>query len=115
MNLYQLRYFSLLAQTGHFRKTANQLCIAQSSLSHAIALMEQELGVSLFEKQGRRSVLTPEGAEFLKYVEKSLGILDEGIQAVRHAANGEGIIEFGFLRTLGSEFVPALARGFLEE
>lgn len=50
MNLYQLRYFSLLAQTGHFRKTANQLCIAQSSLSHAIALMEQELGVSLFEK-----------------------------------------------------------------
>ena len=67
MNLYQLRYFSLLAQTGHFRKTANQLCIAQSSLSHAIALMEQELGVSLFEKQGRRSVLTPEGAEFLKY------------------------------------------------
>ena len=80
MNLYQLRYFSLLAQTGHFRKTANQLCIAQSSLSHAIALMEQELGVSLFEKQGRRSVLTPEGAEFLKYVEKSLGILDEGME-----------------------------------
>ena len=69
MNLYQLRYFSLLAKTGHFRKTAEQLCITQPSLSHSISLLEQELGGTLFEKQGRRSVLTPKGSQFLKYVE----------------------------------------------
>ena len=79
MNLYQLRYFSLLAKTGHFRKTAEQLCITQPSLSHSISLLEQELGGTLFEKQGRRSVLTPKGSQFLKYVEKSLDVLDEGI------------------------------------
>ena len=50
MNLYQLRYFSLLAKTGHFRKTAEQLCITQPSLSHSISLLEQELGGTLFEK-----------------------------------------------------------------
>lgn len=88
MNLYQLRYFALLAQTGHFRKTAEQLCIAQPSLSHAISLLEEELGVTLFEKQGRRSVLTPEGTEFLKYVEKSLLALDEGILNMHHLAMG---------------------------
>lgn len=44
MNLYQLRYFSLLAKTGHFRKTAEQLCITQPSLSHSISLLEQEWG-----------------------------------------------------------------------
>lgn len=115
MNLYQLRYFSLLAQTGHFRKTAEQLCITQPSLSHSIALLEQELGVALFEKQGRRSILTPEGAQFLKYVEKSLNILDEGILNMHHIALGEGVIELGFLRTLGSEFIPELARSFLEK
>ena len=93
MNLYQLRYFSLLAHTGHFRKAAKELCIAQSSLSHSIALLEQELGVALFEKQGRRSILTTEGAQFLKYVEKSLNILDEGILNMRHIAMGEGVIE----------------------
>ena len=49
MNLYQLRYFSLLAKTGHFRKTAEQLCITQPSLSHSISLLEQELGGTLFE------------------------------------------------------------------
>lgn len=115
MNLYQLRYFSLLAQTGHFRKTAEQLCIAQPSLSHSIALLEQELGVALFEKQGRRSILTPEGSQFLKYVEKSLNILDEGILNMQHIAMGEGVIELGFLRILGSEFIPELARSFLEK
>ena len=51
MNLYQLRYFSLLAQIGHFRKAAKQLCIAQPSLSHSIALLEQELGVALYVSQ----------------------------------------------------------------
>lgn len=115
MNLYQLRYFSLLAQTGHFRKAAKQLCITQPSLSHSIALLEQELGVALFEKQGRRSILTPEGAQFLKYVEKSLNILDEGILNMQHTAMGEGVIELGFLRTLGSEFIPKLAHNFLEK
>lgn len=114
MNLYQLRYFALLAKSGHFRKTAEQLCIAQSSLSHSISLLEQELGVTLFEKQGRCSVLTSEGAQFLTYVEKSLDILDEGIQDMQHIAMGEGIIELGFLRTLGMDFIPKLAHGFLE-
>lgn len=115
MNLYQLRYFSMLARTGHFRKTAEKLCIAQPSLSHSISLLERELGVALFEKKGRRSVLTPEGAQFLKYVEKSLDVLDEGILNMRHIAMGEGVIELGFLRTLGSSFIPELARGFLEK
>ena len=114
MNLYQLRYFAQLAKNGHFRKTAEQLCIAQPSLSHAIAQLEQELGVTLFEKQGRCSVLTPEGSQFLSYVEKSLGILDEGILDMQHISMGEGVIELGFLRTLGMEFIPELAHGFLE-
>ena len=51
MNLYQLRYFALLTQTGHFRKTAEQLCIAQPSLSHAISLLEKELGVTAMYKR----------------------------------------------------------------
>ncbi len=114
MNLYQLRYFSVLAKTGHFRKAAQQLCIAQPSLSHSISLLEQELGVALFEKQGRRSVLTAEGAQFLTYVEKSLEILDDGILNMQHIAMGEGLIELGFLRTLGVELIPEMAQGFLE-
>ena len=52
---------------------------------------------------------------FLKYVEKSLDVLDEGILNMRHIAMGAGVIELGFLRTLGVGFLPEMAHRFLEE
>ena len=45
MNLYHLRYFVALAGLQHYTKAAEALAITQPSLSHAIALMEDELGV----------------------------------------------------------------------
>ena len=72
MNLYQLRYFSVLAGTQHYGKAAEKLCIAQPSLSHAISQLEQELGVQLFERKGRSSSLTrrrfSENTEFRGYL-----------------------------------------------
>lgn len=58
MTLNQLRYFRVLARMEHFRQAAASLYISQPALSRAIALLEQELGVSLFEKKGRNAVLT---------------------------------------------------------
>lgn len=115
MNLYQLRYFITLSETNHFGKAAEKLCIAQPSLSHAIAQLESELGVTLFERKNRTTTLTKEGMQFLEYVKKSLEILDNGIQLMEHISRGEGIIELGFLRTLGLSFVPELAAGFLKD
>ena len=88
MNLYQLRYFVTLAETKHFGKAAERLCIAQPSLSHAIAQLEAELGVVLFERKNRSSTLTKEGMQFLSYVEKSLEILDNGIETMAHISRG---------------------------
>ena len=105
MNLYQLRYFVMLAETKHFGKAAERLCIAQPSLSHAIAQLEAELGVVLFERKNRSSTLTKEGMQFLSYVEKSLEILDNGIETMAHISRGEGCIELGFLRTLGLSLI----------
>lgn len=115
VNLYQLRYFVTLAETKHFGKAAERLCIAQPSLSHAIAQLEAELGVVLFERKNRSSTLTKEGMQFLSYVEKSLEILDNGIETMAHISRGEGCIELGFLRTLGLSLIPELANGFLQE
>ena len=50
MNLTHLRYFAELAHTHHYTRAAQNLCITQPSLSHAIFKMEEELGVPLFEK-----------------------------------------------------------------
>lgn len=65
MNLDYLRYFVKLAELRHYTKAAEQLRITQPSLSHAIRLLEDELGVPLFEKTGRNTTLTSFGEEFL--------------------------------------------------
>lgn len=115
MNLFYLRYFVTLAHVQHYTKAAEQLCITQPSLSHAITQMEKELGLPLFEKNGRNTTLTRYGEEFLACAEHTLSALDAGIESLQRSARGEGMIRLGLLRTLGIEFIPRLAAGFLKE
>ena len=75
MNLYHLRYFSTLAHIEHYTKAADILAITQPSLSYAISTLEEELGVKLFEKNGRNVTLTKYGKVFLKDVEEVLNRL----------------------------------------
>lgn len=113
MNLDYLRYFVKLAEVRHYTKAAEQLCITQPSLSHAIRLLETELGVPLFEKSGRNTALTRFGEEFLDCARRTLATLDQGVTSLRHSAQGEGLIRLGFLRALGTEYIPKLAAQFL--
>lgn len=113
MNLFHLRYFVQLAHTRHYTRAAESLCITQPSLSHAIGQLEAELGVPLFEKSGRNTTLTHFGEEFLACAETTLATLDAGVEAMRRSARGEGLIRLGLLRTLGVEYIPRLAAGFL--
>ena len=113
MNLFHLRYFVQLAHTRHYTRAAEQLCITQPSLSHAIAQLEKELGVPLFEKAGRNTNLTHFGEEFLACAENTLSTLDAGVEALQRSARGEGLIRLGLLRTLGVEYIPRLAADFL--
>ncbi len=115
MNLYQLRYFVVLANLQHYRKASEQLCITQPSLSHAISSLEKELGVKLFEKDGRNAVLTKCGREFLKDAETTLNQLDYSVKRMQSLGAGSGRLDIGLLRTLGTDLVPRLIRGFLSE
>ena len=102
MNLSQLYYFRKLAELQHYTKAAKELFITQPTLSGSISSLEQELGVSLFQKAGRNVELTKYGAEFLKYVNASLEQLDKGI-AIMKGYSGEGdggVIDLGCIITL---------------
>lgn len=115
MNLYHLQYFVTLAHLEHYTKSAERLNITQPSLSHAISALEKELGVKLFEKEGRNIVLTKYGETFLKDVEKALDLLDSSVSTLQRYGRGEGRIDIAYLRTLSTELVPSLVRGFLDE
>lgn len=115
MNLYQLRYFLKLAEEKQYTKAARELNISQPSLSYAISQLEQELGVKLFEKNGHSIALTECGQDFLQTASKSLHILDQGILNLQQKAQGAGQIRLGFLRTLGTDYIPDLASRYLKQ
>lgn len=114
MNIFHLRYFVTLAHLEHYTKAAAQLNTTQPNLSYAISSIESELGVSLFEKEGRNIVLTKCGKDFLIDVEQALSILDNSIHKMQLTGCGEGHIELGFLRTLGIEYIPQTLSDFLK-
>ncbi|WP_216697474.1 LysR family transcriptional regulator [Anaerostipes faecalis] len=116
MNLNHLYYFRALAKEEHYTRTADNLSITQPSLSHAISCLEGELGVKLFEKQGRNAKLTKYGQLFLRYVEQSLAMLDEGKRILTEASGLDGgYIDIGYIYTLGSHFIPQVINHYMEK
>lgn len=109
MNLSQLRYFRKLAQVQHFTKAAEDLYITQPALSNAIKKLEEELGIPLFEQQGRNVRLSKYGREFNRYICEGLDIIDKGVQtAQEHANSMSGAIDVGTIFTVQSDYLPQL-------
>ena len=78
MNLSYIRYFVTLAHVRHYTKAAEQLCITQPSLSHAVTQLEKELGIPLFEKNGRNTTLTQFGEE-MQELPRFIGVQREKV------------------------------------
>lgn len=115
MNLSQLYYFRKLAQLQHYTKAAKELYITQPSLSDSISSLEQELGLSLFQKEGRNVKLTKYGKEFYEYVDAALNELDKGI-AVAKSKSGllGGVIDLGCIPTILGDYVPSVLTRYRE-
>ena len=86
LTLDQLRVFAAVADTGSFRAAARRLSRVQSAVSHAIANMEAQLGVPLFDRAGHRPVMTPQGQALLANARDILLRVD----ALRARAQGLG-------------------------
>ncbi|MEW9555645.1 LysR family transcriptional regulator [Nonomuraea sp. NPDC050783] len=89
MELNSLRQFLVVARLEHLSGAAEELRVAQPSLSRTIARLESELGTPLFDRSGRLR-LNAAGRLFRDYVERSLGELDAGRRAVAEAVS-EGV------------------------
>jgi DNA-binding transcriptional LysR family regulator len=113
MDLLQLRYFQAVARHEHVTRAAEELRVGQPSLSRTIGRLERELGVKLFDRDGRRLRLNRYGEVFLRRVDRALQELDDARREVVDAAGLEqGIVAIASetLRT-----VSPLLSGFLSE
>jgi len=89
MDLLQLRYFQAVARHQHVSHAAEELHVAQPSLSRAIARLEADLGIPLFDRQGRRVRLNRFGALLLRRVDRALAELDDARRELADAAGLE--------------------------
>ncbi|MFJ2777054.1 LysR family transcriptional regulator [Kitasatospora sp. NPDC087315] len=90
MDLLALRCFQVVARHEHVSRAAEELRVAQPSVSRMIARLETELGVPLFDRRGRRIHLNRHGAAFLRRVDRALRELDDGRRELADAADGAG-------------------------
>ena len=88
MELRHLRCFIVLAEELHFTRAAERLHIEQPPLSRAIKELEDELGVVLFDRNRRGTVLTAAGAAFLQDIRRLLTVLEQARENAKAVASG---------------------------
>lgn len=108
MELRHLRYFQVVAQELNVTRAASRLHIAQPPLSRQIRQLEDELGVPLFDRVGRRLQLTEAGRFLLEQSLQLTQRLEETIESTRRISRNEK-------RWFGIGFVPSVLYGFLPE
>ena len=88
MNISQMRYFTTVAQLENVSKAADLLYLSQSSLSKNIAKLEEELGMPLFDRNGKKITLNPLGERFLECCNKVLRELDMALEDMAQMSCG---------------------------
>ncbi|MFM0324611.1 LysR substrate-binding domain-containing protein [Caballeronia glebae] len=109
LDLGQVRCFVAAATELNFRRAASLLNMTQPPLSRQIHLLEENLGVKLFERVGRTVRLTPEGRVFLADATRLLNLSEQAESTVRRASKGKtGRVRIGFTGAAGYELIPEL-------
>jgi LysR family transcriptional regulator, repressor for citA len=80
MDMKHLQTFVVTARTLNFRRAADQLFLAQPTVTQHIRLLETELRVQLFDRGAKKVRLTPAGERFLQYADRMLGVYEQGVQ-----------------------------------
>ncbi|MFN8638009.1 MAG: LysR family transcriptional regulator [Dehalococcoidia bacterium] len=111
----QLIYLREVARSGSFTAAAEYLGVSQPALSQSLADLERRIGVTLFERAGRRRELTEAGREALRAASEVLDRLDVLRDRLRAGAAGEaGTLRVGMIDAASLYLLPRAMRAFRE-
>jgi DNA-binding transcriptional LysR family regulator len=107
-----MRVFAAVARHLSFTRAAQELHLTQPAVSQQVSLLEEEVGMPLFEHQGRRIRLAPAGMELLRYATQVTELLREAGEALA-ALRGlkRGVLKLGAVST-AKYFAPTLLSAF---
>jgi LysR family nitrogen assimilation transcriptional regulator len=115
IDIRQLRTFLTVAEVGSINKASERLFTAQPALSRQIRMLEEELGVQLFERHGRGMAITPAGLVLQQRAEDILSTI-ETVRTEVAAAAGRmtGVVRLGFTPTVGLMLGGRLIRRYCD-
>jgi len=115
LNFHHLFYFWRVARTGHLTRVAQELHISQSALSAQIKQLEERLGEALFERTGRRLVLTETGHMVLAYANNIFGLGQEMLGRLQGRNEGMEKLRVGGVATLSRNYQENWIRPLLAD
>lgn len=115
MDLRYLQTFKEIIRQGSFSKAAQKLAYTQSTITFHVAQLEKELDTALFEKAGRRMVLTKAGEEFIPYVEEVLAAVEKMKNFQTDLAECKGTLRLGAPESLLCFRLPVLLKEFHQQ
>jgi LysR family hydrogen peroxide-inducible transcriptional activator len=114
MELHQLRYFVAVAQSGNFSRAAERCHVSQPSLSQQILKLERRLGQPLFNRLGRRAVLTDAGRLLLDRATSILSAADDAERRLRAGDEAHGgRLAIGAIPTIAPYILPGTLEAFV--
>ena len=113
MELRHLRYFIGVAETENVSRAASKLHLSQPALSRQIRDLEDEIGVTLFERTAKSVRLTEPGRVFLKAVREVLERVDEAVKETRAVAGAdETELHVGYSPATTARILPSILRAY---
>ena len=113
IELRHMRYFLAVAEELHFRKAAEKLFISQPGLSRQIKMIEEELGVVLFERHNRKVVLTNVGAYLKTEFTQQLKTINNTLENAKLLKDGKkGELKIGYVGSAMQDVIPNLLINF---
>jgi DNA-binding transcriptional LysR family regulator len=109
----QLRAFAALARTGSFTVAAKQLYLSQSAVSHSMKALEQDVACRLFDRMGKKVVLTQAGEHLLQHTDKILREMADARASLEQLGKwGRSRLRLGASTTACQYILPSVLREF---
>src|ERR1700722_18853752 len=113
VQLQQLAYFVAVADTRHFTRAADQIGVAQPSLSQQVRALERELGAPLLHRMRGNVSLTDAGEALLPVARRMLADADSARRRIREVLNlARGRVRLGATPSLCTGLLPTVLAGF---